>query len=67
MLIGSTFSGMGGGTSKVVLFSLNPVLDAVTSATVLKDDESIVVGWDEPGLSLWVRSPDGALENVPLE
>jgi hypothetical protein len=66
-LVGSTFSGMGGGPSKVVLFGLNPALDTVISATVLKDDDSIVVSWDKPGVSLWVRSVDGVLENVPLE
>jgi hypothetical protein len=66
-LVGSIFSGMGGGPTKILLYGLNPTLDTITSATVLKDDDSIAVSWDKPGASLWIRSPDGLLENLPVE
>lgn len=66
-LVGSSFPGMQGGPSKVMLFSLNPALDTVISAKVLREDDSIVVGWNKPGESLWVRTMDGKLEDVPVE
>lgn len=66
-LVGSSFSGMGGGPNRLVVFGLNETMDTVVSVVVLREDNSVAVAWDEPGVSVWARTPDGLLESVPLE
>ena len=68
-LIGSAFirgvnQPMGGPTS-LLLYQLNDTLDTIVDGAIITEEASLV-GWDVPGVSVWVKTPDGTMQSLPL-
>jgi Tol biopolymer transport system component len=66
-LVGQIFPGMlGGEPRRIYLFELSPALDQIIAAEIIYEGEGELIGWDQPGITLWIRVPDNQLQRLSL-
>lgn len=66
-LIGQVYPDMlGSDPNRIFLFELDPALEQLISAELILEGEGELVGWAEPGVSIWVMRQFSDLILVPL-